>query len=128
MAAGTAHAAPAVGHMGATAAVNATAAAVCPGGEEEGAGRALTSSGGNHSFGGRGRSASCLHKPFETSCAITRAPSPATAALRPRHPPTHAIAAAAPHHSFVLSAVSSTAESTLPTPGGMREAACLVND
>ncbi|MFD5537726.1 hypothetical protein ACFWIJ_07700 [Streptomyces sp. NPDC127079] len=69
-----------------------------------------------------------MHTAFETSCATARAARPEAAALRPRHPPSHAIAAAAPHHSFVLSAVSSTADSTLPTPGGIRDAARLVSD
>jgi hypothetical protein len=76
---------------------------------------------------GRGRSASCLPSPLETSCASAMAAAPAAAAVRPRHPPAAAITTAAPHHSFVLSAASSTADSTLPTVGGMREAACRVS-
>lgn len=120
---GTAHNAPATGQVGTTAAVKATAAAVCPEGNEDESGRSATSSCGIHSAGGLGRSASCLHRPFDTSWAAIRAPSPAAAALRPRHPPFHAITAAAPHHSLVLSADSSTTDNALATPGGIREAA-----
>ncbi len=111
MAAGTPHSTPASGHEGATAVVKATAAAVCPEGKEEESGRSSTSSCGNHSFGGRGRSASCLHTPLDTSCAAVTAARPAMADLRPRRPPIKAITAAAPHHSLLPSAVSSTVDS-----------------
>lgn len=112
---------------GVIAAVNATAAAVCPEGKEEEQGRSSTSLFGIHSVGGRGRSASCLHTALEANWARLSAVMPAAAARRPRPPPKHAINTAAPHHSLVRSAVSSTADSCLPTRRGSQDAIFLVS-
>ncbi|MFJ2237914.1 hypothetical protein [Streptomyces sp. NPDC087859] len=54
------------------------------------------------------------------------APRWEVADLRPRRPPKAAITTAAPHHSFALSADSSTTDNALPTPVGTLVPACRV--
>lgn len=83
-----AQAAPAHGHEGVTAAVKATAAAVCPEGKEELSGRSSTSSCGIQSLGGRRRSTSCFAIPLDRTSAAAMALIPAAAALRPFQPRT----------------------------------------
>src|SRR5438067_10024744 len=109
-----AHAPPAAGQAGATAAVKATAAALCPEGKDEEPGRSSTSPWRIHSVGGLRRPASGLPA-LAASCATAIAASPATAAERPRRPPSPAMTVAAPQHNLVHSAVSSTADSACPT-------------
>lgn len=68
------------------AAVKATAAAVCPDGNDEESGRSSTSSAWNHSFGGRSRGTSRFPTPLDSTSATAIPVRPAAAARRPRYP------------------------------------------